>query len=168
MKYQGIIKRRETWLTVVIFILAIYLLYREVAMGQYIYIPLALMVMLACFFRREHIISEEGVNIKNILFNYCIKNDIWTWDEVTTLHPDYKKARPNVMLHIGKDVVTRTFTLTQADCQGAIALARRMNPDIYIDDITAEEQERREQEILHRQEVAKAQRAAARRRKNKR
>ena len=167
MKYQGIVKQRETWLTVVIFILAVFLLYREVAAGQYIYIPLALMVMLACFFRREHIISEEGVNIKNILFNACIKNDIWAWDEVTTLHPDYKKARPNVMLHIGKDVVTRTFTLTQADCQGAIALARSMNPNIYIDDITAEEQERREQEILHRQEVAKAQRAAARKRKKK-
>lgn len=44
-------------------------------------------------------------------------------------------------------------------------LARRMNPHIYIDDITETEQELREQQILHRQEVAKAQKAAAKRRK---
>lgn len=68
MKYHGIIKQRELWLTITIFIIAAYLLYREYAAGQYIYIPLALMVMLACFFEREHIISEEGVDIKYNLF----------------------------------------------------------------------------------------------------
>lgn len=136
MKYNGIVKKRERWLTITIFIVAAFLLYREVAAGQYIYIPLAIMVMLACFFEQEHIISEEGVDIKYILFNVCIKHNYWKWDEITTLHPDYRRARPNVMLHIGKDVVTRTFTMKQSDCQGAIALARRMNPKIYIDDIT--------------------------------
>ena len=165
MKYHGIIKQRELWLTITIFIIAAYLLYREYAAGQYIYIPLALMVMLACFFEREHIISEEGVDIKYNLFKVCIKHNYWAWDEITTLHPDYKRARPNVMLHIGKDVVTRTFTMKPSDCKGAMELARRMNPHFYIDDITETEQELREQQILHRQEVAKAQKAAAKRRK---
>ena len=75
-------------------------------------------------------------------------------DELLALNP-----------HIGKDVVTRTFTMKPSDCKGAMELARRMNPHIYIDDITETEQELREQQILHRQEVAKAQKAAAKRRK---
>lgn len=134
MKYEGIIKKRETWVTALIFIAAIYLIYREFIDGQYIYIPLAVMVAIACFFEREHVISEEGVDIKYILFKSCIKHNYWRWDEITTIHPDYRRAKPNVMLHIGRDVVTRTFTMKPADSQGAIALARRMNPDIYIDE----------------------------------
>lgn len=167
MKYKGILKERELWVKVLILIAAVYLLYREFIAGQYIYIPLALLVILACFFEKEHIINEEGVDIKYILFKSIVKHNYWTWDEITTLHPDYKKARPNVMLHIGKDVVTRSFVMKPADCRGAIELARQMNPHIYIDDITETEQELREQELLHRQEVARAQKRAAKRKKKK-
>lgn len=166
MKYKGIVKERELWVKIAIFIAAVYLLYREIVAGQYIYIPLALLVILACFFEKEHVISKEGVDIKYIMFKSLVKHNYWEWDEITTIHPDYKKARPNVMLHIGKDVVTRSFIMKPADCRGAIELARQMNPHIYIDDITAEEQERRDEEILHRQQVARAERQA-KRRKNK-
>ena len=167
MEYKGIIKQRENWMTAVLFIASVFLLVREFMTGQYIYIPLVLLVMVACFFEKEHVVSEEGVDIKYIIFKKIVRHNYWRWNEITTIHPDYKKARPNVMIHIGKDVVTRTFTMKPSQCRGVIDLARRMNPSIYIDDITAEEQEAREQEILHRQEVAKAQRAAALRRKKK-
>ncbi len=168
MKYKGIVKERELWVKIAIFIAAVYLLYREVVAGQYIYIPLALLVILACFFEKEHVISKEGVDIKYIMFKSLVKHNYWTWDEVTTMHPDYKKAKPNVMLHIGKDVVTRSFIMKPSDCRGAMELARNMNPNIYIDDISAEEQEQREQELLHRQEIARAQRKAQRKKNKKR
>lgn len=167
MKYKGIVKERELWVKIAIFIAAVYLLYREIMAGQYIYIPLAILVILACFFEKEHIVCEEGVDIKYILFKCFVKHNYWSWDEISTMHPDYKKAKPNVMLHIGKDVVTRSFIMKPADCRGAIELARRMNPDIYIDDITAEEQERREEELLHRQQVARAQKLAQKKNKKK-
>lgn len=166
MKYKGIVKERELWVKIAAIIASFYLLYREFAAGQYIYVILAVLVILACFFEKEHVISKEGVDIKYILFKTLVKHNYWTWDEVTTMHPDYKKAKPNVMLHIGKDVVTRSFIMKPEDCRGAIELARQMNPNIYIDDITAEEQERRDEELLHRQQVARAQRQAQRK-KNK-
>ena len=122
--------------------------------------------MVACFFKKEHVISEEGVDIKYMLFGFTMHN-YWKWDEITTLHTDYKKAKPNVMLHIGKDIVVRSFVMEKDDCQGAIALARRMNPGIYIENPTEEEQMKREEEILHRQKVLRAQKAEQRRKKQK-
>lgn len=134
MEFKGIIPQRQTWVKVIIIILAVLLLVIEFLKGQYIYIPIAAMVVLACFFQKEHIVSEEGVDIKYILFGHIMHN-YWRWDEITTMHADYRKARPNIMLHIGKDIVTRSFVMDEKSCKGALELATRMNPKIYIQDI---------------------------------
>lgn len=91
-------------------------------------------VMVAAFFEKQHIVSEKGVDIEYHLFGMVMHN-YWSWDEVTTMHPDYIKARPNVMLHIGKDIVTRSFIMTVSDANGILELAQRMNSSIYIKDI---------------------------------
>lgn len=157
MKFKGILKKRATWLKVVIFVAATYMLYLEFKTHQWGYIPLTILVMLACFFDKEQIISEEGVDIEYHLFNRFTKHNYWRWDEITTLHTDYIKAAPKVMLHIGKDIVTRSFIMENADCQGAVALARKMNPKIYIENMTEEEQRKRDEEIRMRQRARKNQ-----------
>lgn len=166
MEYKGILRERKSWVKALILILAAYMFYLEFRAGQMTYVIISALVILACFFKKEHVISEEGVDIKYLLFGMTMHN-YWKWEEITTLHTDYKKAKPNVMLHIGKDISVRSFVMDKADCQGAIALARRMNPDIYIENPTEEEQERREQEILHRQKVLRAQKSEQRRKKQK-
>lgn len=158
MNYNGIIPERKTWVKVGIFILAGVLLYLEVMARQWIYIPVAALVMLACFFKKEQIISEEGVDVQYTLFNRFIMHNYWRWNEITTLHVDYRKARPNVMLHIGKDIVTRSYIMKPSDCRAALGLAAEMNPGIYIEDFT-------EEELLHREEVRKARRTARKRKK---
>lgn len=165
MKYKGILPERKTWVKVVIFILAAYMLFLEIRGRQWVYIPLVILVMLACFFHKEQIISEEGVDIQYMLFGFVMHN-YWTWDQITTLHTDRKKAKPNVMLHIGKDIVTRTYVMTPSDCQAALRLAAEKNPRIFIEDMTREEQEKRERELLRRQEVERAQKAAQKRKKS--
>lgn len=131
MIYRGITKKRSLKLKIAILFACLVMLIVEIIIKKYFYIPLLLLVVLAALLDKEHLISEEGVNIKYTILGF-VSNYIWTWDEITTLHVDYKKARPNVMLHIGKDVVTRSFTMDQVTCLQVLDLARRMNPRIYI------------------------------------
>ncbi len=166
MEYKGILKERETWFKVCAFLLAGVMLVREAMLKQWIYVPVALLVMLACFYKREQIISEQGVDIQSTLFGVTTHN-LWCWDVVTTLHTDYKKAAPNVQLHIGKDLVVRTFVMKPADCKGALKLAAERNPKIYIEDLTEEEQARRRQERQRQEEVQRAQRAAEKHQRKK-
>ncbi len=134
MKYNGIVKKRPLWLKLTIIIAAFVLLGVEILRGEYIYIPLGFLVVLAAFFQKSQIISKEGVDIRYYLLGMVVHN-YWKWDEVTTLHADYHRAKPNVMLHIGKDIVTRSFIFTKNDCDEILLLAKEMNPKIYIADI---------------------------------
>lgn len=133
MKYKGILPERKTWVKAAIFAAAGYMLAVEVMAGRWAYIPITILVMLACFFQKEQIISEEGIDIQYMLFGRIMHN-YWSWDEITTLHVDYKRAKPNVMLHIGKDVVTRSYVMNPSDCKAALKLAAEMNSKIYIED----------------------------------
>lgn len=164
MEFRGIIKERETWVKILAIVLAGYVLYREIMLGQYIYIPIVALIVLACFFRKAHIISEDGVDIQYELLGMKMHN-WWEWEEITTIHTDRQSDRPNVRIHIGKDISTRTFVMKTSDIPQVLALAARQNPAIYIEDLTEEEREKREAEILHRQEVARAQKAARKKRK---
>lgn len=134
MKYKGILPERKLWIKVAVFIAAVYMLVWEALSASWAYIPITILVMLACFFKKEQIISEKGADIQYMLFGRIMHN-YWSWDEITTLHVDYKRAAaPNVMLHIGKDVVTRSYVMTLSDCRAALKLAAEMNPRIYIED----------------------------------
>ncbi|MCQ2551341.1 MAG: hypothetical protein MJ146_04060 [Clostridia bacterium] len=155
MVYKGQIKERQPWVNVLIFILAAYLTWREFAAGQYIYIILGVIVMAACFFKKEHHISDQGVDIVYFMFDKVFKHNLWTWDEITTIHPDYTKAAPNVMLHIGKDVVTRSFIYKKSQVAPILELAREKNANIYIDDATQKQQQEKAQEIARARKAAK-------------
>ena len=113
--------------------LALIMLYIEIRRGRYWYLPIAVFILLAAFFQKEYKISEEGVDIEYRLFGYRTHN-YWFWKDITTLHTDYRKASPNVLLHIGKDVVVRTFVMDRESCQASLSLARKINPKIYIVD----------------------------------
>lgn len=162
MKYTGILRERKPWVKVVVLILAAYMLFLQVMAKQWGYLPLVALVVLACFFQKEQVISEEGVDIEYHLFGMTMHN-YWRWAEITTLHTDFKKAKPNVMLHIGKDIVTRTYVMTPSDCQAALRLAAEMNPNIYIEELTEQEQEKREREILQRKTAGRTQRGGKKR-----
>lgn len=147
MKYQGILPQRKPWVKATVVFLAVYMLLLETLAGQYIYIPIATLVILACFFQKEHLLTEEGVDIQHTLFGWTTHN-LWKWEEIQTLHTDRRKAAPNVMLHIGKDVSVRTFLLTPSDCQWVLRLASAQNPNIYVEDLSKKEQEQRAQGLL--------------------
>lgn len=158
MIYKGILQQRSLQRKVLILAACGILLYLEIVKAQYFYIPLTLLLILAVFHRKEHIVSEEGVDIQFSLFGMTSTNR-WTWDQVTAVQPDFLKERPNARLLIEKESMIRSFLFTPEDCQGVMEMAAKMNPDIFIDDYTAEEQEQMEEEkreIRQRQREQKA------------
>ena len=133
MEYKGIIKKRKTWLTVLFVILACLMLWRTIVTQHWSYLPIVILVILACFFTKEQIISQDGVDIQYTLFGRWTMHNLWAWDEITSLHPDYSKRAPNVELLIARDVVIRPFVMTQEDTSHVLELAKKMNTSIIID-----------------------------------
>jgi hypothetical protein len=133
MEYKGIIKKRKTWLTVLFVILACLMLWRTIVTQHWSYLPIVILVILACFFTKEQIISQDGVDIQYTLFGRWTMHNLWTWDEITSLHPDYSKRAPNVELLIARDVVIRPFVMTREDTSHVLELAKKMNTSIIID-----------------------------------
>jgi hypothetical protein len=166
MEFKGIVRERDTKLKVIFALLAAYLMYREIIAKQYIYVPIACLVILACFFKKEHIVNEKGIDIKYNIFSITM-NNYWNWNEITTIHADHRKAKPNVMIHIGKDITTRIFIMKSSEYKRVLEFAKRMNPNIFIEDLTEEEHAKREAEILRKQEIRKAQIAAAKAKRKK-
>ena len=164
MVYKGIVRSRSLYRKALILAACGLLLYLEIRGEQYLYVLLTLLLVLAVFHRKEHIISEEGVDIKYSLFG-LVSTNRWTWDQITAIQPDYIKERPNVRLTIEKESVIRSFLFTPQDCRAVMALAAKMNPNMFVDDYTAEEQEQMEEEKRRRQEKLRAQRAQRKRQK---
>lgn len=166
MIYKGIIQSRSLYRRILILIACAVLLYLEFVRGQYLYIVLTLLLVLAVFHHKEHIVSEEGVDIKYSLYGMTTTNR-WTWDQITAVQPDYIKERPNARVLFEKDAVIRSFLFTAADCQAVMKLAANMNPEAFVDDYTAEEQEQMAEEKRKKQEQLRAQRVKARKAKKK-
>ncbi|MDO4518349.1 MAG: hypothetical protein Q4B78_03985 [Bacillota bacterium] len=134
-EFKGIVPGRTKKMRLVFAALSLLMLFQTIMTHRYIFVPMVILVFLACFFSKEHVIEDKGIDLRYHLFNNLFTfHNWWEWDEVTTLHTDYRKAAPNVQLHIGKDIVVRTFIMSQEDIPGIIDLARKKNPDIYIED----------------------------------
>lgn len=169
MVYKGIIrertKERKIFL-ILIGALTFYLSYRK---ENYLYMAIAVLLSTAVFFQKEHLVSEKGVTIRYKLFGMTVNNH-WNWDVITAIRPDFKKAKPYIFLEIAKDVTIRAFVFKLEDAEAVMALAKRMNPDIYVDDRSEAEREKAEEErnakIAYAKERALASRKA--RKKTKR
>lgn len=139
MQYKGIVRKRELWFEIVMLIAGGVLFYVELIRGQYFYLIVLTILMLAIFFKKEQVISEEGIDIKYYLLG--IKSvSHWDWKDITSMKPDYLKARPDVILLIAKDVTIRNFRMKAADASGVMQLAKKMNPKLGSDFYTEEEQ----------------------------
>lgn len=134
MEYYGIMPERKLWVKIGVIIFGIYTIYNSAINHNLFYLPFGIIMILATFSDRKHIISQEGVDI---LYTVCGTrfHNIWSWSEINTIHTDSIRSKPNVEIHIGKDVISRRFILSKADANKAIAFASKMNPKIYIAEI---------------------------------
>ena len=133
MKYEifGHVKKRTKLEKAGVLMVCALLLGIDIYIKKYVYIPLILVVALAGLLDKEHVISEAGVDIRYKLLGK-VNNYRWSWDEITTLHLDYVKARPKVMVHIGKGIVTRTFIFEGSEVSSILKMAKDKNNGIFI------------------------------------
>ncbi len=131
MEYYGIMPQRKLWVKVAVIIFGAYTVYNAAVNHNWFYLPFGIIMILATFSDRKHVISQEGVDI---LYTVCGVqfHNMWDWAEINTIHTDSIKSRPNVELHIGKDVVSRRFIFSEDDAGKAIDIAGRINSKIYI------------------------------------
>ena len=131
MKCYGIMPERKLWVKIGIIIFGIYTIYNSAVNNNFFYLPFGIIMILATFSDRKHVISQEGVDI---LYTVCGTkfHNMWDWNAINTIHTDSIKSRPNVEMHIGKDVISRRFILSKDDAKKAVAIAKKMNSKIYI------------------------------------
>ena len=72
MEYRGIVREHKLWIKIVALIVAGLVIYRSIMTEQWIYILIGIVVFLACFFTKEHIVDEKGADIRYHLFGMNI------------------------------------------------------------------------------------------------
>ena len=142
-QYKGIVKTRTPERKILLVVAGCIILYLSLQMRNWLYIAMAVILIIAIFYTKEHIVDEKGVHIVYNFFGMKLPYS-WGWDVITAIRPDYDKAKPNVLVEIGKDVTIRGFVFTKEDALGVMKLAKEMNPDIYVDDVTEAEYRKRE------------------------
>lgn len=131
MECYGIMPKRKRWVKIAVILFGLYLIYSSIANQSYFYLTFGVIMILATFSDRKHVISEEGVDILYTLCGIPFHN-LWGWEEINTIHTDSLKSKPYVELHIGKDVVSRRFILSKEDACEVVRMAKKMNAKIYI------------------------------------
>ena len=144
-QYKGIVKNRTPERKIILVVVTGIILFLSWQMRNYIYMALAVVMMSAVFYSKEHIIDKNGVHIVYNILGIRIPYT-WTWDVITIVRPDYTKARPDVLLEIAKDVTIRGFVFKKSEVQDVMDFIKRMNPNIYVEDFTEEEAARAEEE----------------------
>lgn len=133
MRFYGKVKEHENWVKYTGILLAAYMTFVGIKFQRYSYLIIAIALVLAIFLKKYHVIDKDGVDIKYTILGMPFHNR-WTWDQVTTVHTDYKHPYPDVMLHIGKDVLVRTFRFERSQIPDILSFIEEMNENIYIRD----------------------------------
>ena len=133
MEYIGFQKPRKPWLKYVVFAAAVFMCFLSYMDHKPTYMAITVFVMVAAFLEKEHVVCEDGIDIRYNVLGYKHTNR-WEWSEVSAIKTDYKKAAPYVMVYFNKGVTIRAFTMKKSHVKGIVELAAKKNPDMYIDD----------------------------------
>ena len=165
-QYKGIVKTRTPERKIMLVVVTGIILFLSYQMRNYLYMIMAVVMLTAVFYTKEHIVDKNGVHIVYNLFGIKIPYT-WTWDVITIVRPDYSKAKPNVLLEIAKDVTIRGFVFKKSEVQDVMDFIKRMNPNIQVEDFTEEEAARAEEERKAKMAYAMQRKKAEKKQKNK-
>lgn len=132
MEYYGIMPKRKLWVKVGVIIFGLYTIYSSVINHNLFYLPFGIVMLLAVFSDRKHMVSQEGVDIVYTVCGFQFHN-MWSWNEIDAIHTNSFASKPNIELHIAKGVITRRFILTRNDADGVLAVAKKFK--IYTAEI---------------------------------
>lgn len=135
LEYLGIEKEKSLYTRGgAVFVGVLMLAYGIKTMRLYVCI-LSVVLILAALFFKDTAITDKGVEIRYLLPGWHMES-LWEWDEITHVMVDYQKYRPNVGLHIGKDVVHRICVVDPEDATELKEYIKKEHPAIKVADIT--------------------------------
>lgn len=127
------VKERKRFVIVGGWIALVAVLVYGFASVNIIAIILGLFMALALIMEQRELVTNRGLEVFYDLriFDYT---DVWTWEEMTSLHREDQGHPTLVALHFGKGITTRRYAFTKADAQAIMALARERNPKMSVGD----------------------------------
>ena len=131
-EYFGKVGEHKKSVRISVGCLGAYMVFQSIYTGNYIFAMLGVAVIVSVFFRKQQVVSEKGVELRYSIFGIPFDN-VWKWDEVTSIHLKYvSKAAPDVEVHIGKDIITRSYIMSEVAVEGLKELAAEFNHDLVV------------------------------------
>lgn len=127
------LKERKKYVIVLGWLAALMLVGYGIASGVWLSILLGLIMALALMLDQREMVTNRGLEVYYDvrIFDYT---DVWTWEEMTSLHREDQGHPTLVALHFGKGLNTRRYCFTKADAENIMALAKRRNPAMSVGD----------------------------------
>ncbi|MBQ1422259.1 MAG: hypothetical protein IIY97_05795 [Firmicutes bacterium] len=133
-EFRGIVKERDRNTKILYAAVAVLFVALEIMRHKWVYIPLALLVLAACFLEKEQVINEKGITTRLKVFSFIHENT-WRWEDIDSLSFDYRKKAPDMVLNIRWDIKVRSYIMRSPDSAGIKELAKEMNPRIKIESL---------------------------------
>ena len=100
---------------------------------NYMWIITCLLLALVSVFGKQIAVTSAGICITYRIAFYT-RVDQWPMAEIEYLHRERGKAPGQVMLHFTRGAMSRRLLFSESDGEKVMALAKRVNPNIYMDE----------------------------------
>lgn len=136
MEYFGMVPGQSSRLSRItkwfVAAVAVYMGIRGVQAGLWYYIPFALALVVVAFYRKEQVLSDQGVDFRRVFIVYRT-HDLWPWEDVTRIIADYETMKPTAMLLISKGSKNRQVLMVEEEAKKIVQLATKKNPKIVLE-----------------------------------
>lgn len=131
MEYYGIMPKRKLWVKIGAIIFGLYSIYGSIINNNFLYLPFGVILIIATFSDRRHIISQQGIDIIYTIFRMQF-HSLWNWSEIEMVYIVSSALNPNIELHIKKGVMIRKIILLKSDADIVVTDIKKLNPKIFI------------------------------------
>ena len=126
------VKRLAPFSRKMIFIFGVAGLAYGIYARNYMWIISTFMMILVSVYNKNITVNESGIQFFYRIAFYT-RIDYWPMAEIEYLHRErVKKAL--VMLHFTRGAMSRRLLFSESDSEKVVALVKRINPNVYIDD----------------------------------
>ena len=125
------LKQRKPYVTVCGWLAVLLLVGYGIKSSVWLCILLGIIMALALMLDQREMVTNRGLEVYYDcrFFDYT---DLWSWDEMTSLHREDQGHPKLVALHFGNGIVTRRYFFTKSDAEAIMALAKKCNPAISV------------------------------------
>ena len=127
------LKERKDYVKVLGWLASLLLIGYGIASNIWLGVLMGLIMALALRLEQKELVTNRGLEVYYDcrIFDYT---DVWSWDDITSVHREDQGHPTLVALHFGKGINTRRYCFTKSDAEAIMALAKEKNPKISVGD----------------------------------